>query len=64
MAKKLSLRLSQMEEIVHRVQLENQVVSKAVRSLLQPVRDRLGIQKQEVISHLRQTNLISTNGIN
>ena len=64
MAKKLSLRLSQMEEIVHRVQLENQVVSKAVHSLLQPVRDRLGIQKQEVISHLRQTNLISTNGIN
>ena len=60
----LRQRVILMEEIVHRVQLEKQVVSKAVRLVLQPVRDRLGTQKQEVISHLQQINQISTNGIN
>jgi len=64
MAKMLRPRVILMEEIVHRVQLEKQVVSKAVRLVLQPVRDRLGTQKQEVISHLQQINQISTNGIN
>lgn len=53
-----------MEETDLRVQFEKAVASKEVDLLLQPVKDPLGITKQEVISHLRQISLISTNGIN
>lgn len=53
-----------MEEIDHKVQLGKRAVSKAVDLLLQPVKDLLGITKQEVILHQPQINLISTNGIN
>jgi hypothetical protein len=53
-----------MEETDHKVRLEKEVASKAVDLLHQPVKDPLGITKQEVISHLQQINLISTNGIN